>query len=84
MSKKIIDEVMELVEKFGDECEQYGHCSGTATYQSIRAKLREVLERRPMDYHTVSMAHLGIGAVGQLDVTERIVRWTERAHGIGS
>ena len=42
MSKQI-EEVMALVEKFGDECEAYGHGAGLDSYQAIESKLRELL-----------------------------------------
>jgi len=42
MSKQI-NEVMELVELFGDECEACGHGAGMDTYQAIRAKLSDVI-----------------------------------------
>lgn len=69
-----IQEIMGLVKDY----HEYGHQSYK---DAIESKLRELV-REPLSYHDISMAHPAIGAYGQLDVTERIVRWAERAHNI--
>lgn len=60
MTDKIIDEVMELISVLVDECDS--HFFSTAKRldktEAIRAKLREVLERKPLSDTGVNlMAH---------------------------
>lgn len=93
MSEKIIDEVMAMVEKYGDECEAHGHGAGIDTYQSIRAKLREVLERKPMSNTEISLAAHNsdpgdwnnlVHKTCWLDGFHEGVKHAESHHGIGS
>lgn len=39
-------------------------------------------QRVPITFSEIAIAHSEIGAHGQLPVTERLVRWTERRHSI--
>lgn len=56
MSEKIIDEVMALVEEYKDTA--ISGYSGWEESEAIRAKLRDVLERKPLSDTDVSlMAH---------------------------
>lgn len=52
-----------------------------ASYVEAWAKALQA-QRVPLDYHEIAIAHPHIGSHGQLKATERIVRWTERRHGI--
>lgn len=96
MSEKIIDEVMELV-KYA--CDSYAHlswCKDNAEpteaikeelkqdLEAIRAKLREVLDRKPLTDEQIEQA---TGTkIGQplFLAAKGFVQATERAHGIGS
>lgn len=75
------------------ECESCGMQgnSSASLMEDCKPKLREAWNRRtpasqaqrpPLDYHEIAMAHQHIGSYGQLEATERIVRWTERRLGI--
>lgn len=57
MSEKIIDEVMGLVESMAKRA-AYLEMVPRGDMDSIRAKLREVLERKPLsDHHVNLLAH---------------------------
>ena len=95
MNEKIIDEVMELVDgllehtlaithaKTAQELNS-AHGEQVLSVQAIRAKLREVMERKPLTDEQIEQA---IGSkIGQpiFLVAKGFVQATERAHGIGS
>lgn len=93
MSEKIIDEVMRLVGSYGSTVEatvignpeNYTLQSNEdAAFEAIRAKLREVLERKPLTDAQIEQA---TGAkIGRplFLAAKGFVLATERAHGIGS
>lgn len=48
MTEKIIDEVMEMIVDYGDHLELHEFYKAGYLKEAIRAKLREVLERKPL------------------------------------
>ena len=89
MSEKIIDEVMELVEEYGAECEHGGYKFGYVTLQAIRAMVGEVIshgnvqERKPLSDCQIKFVEDSVHFHESVDWNLRFARAIERAHGIG-
>lgn len=91
MSDKIIDEVMELVDKYGVECGEDGLRVKKDFYESaIRAKLREVLERKPISKEKFermeSAAYAATRGKGKtpFEYAENLKNRIEKYHHIGA
>ena len=84
MSEKIIDEVMALVEEYKDTA--ISGYSGWEESEAIRAKLREVLERKPLNINVVHSLIPNLGDRDAWDIEDMytIARSVEKQHNIGS
>lgn len=85
MSEKIIDEVMALVEEYKDTA--ISGYSGWEESEAIRAKLREVLERKPMQEGEIFNWWRGENGFEDHDMCKlqdfsEIVRAVEKRHNI--
>ena len=99
MSEKIIDEVMGLVDSLWVSVVSGGYLDAGRTHDAIRAKLREVLERKPLtdeqladalraggietQYHTDFLRRETWTTCGSMD-PRKIARAIEKHHGIGT
>lgn len=84
MSEKIIDEVMALVEEYKDTA--ISGYSGWEESEAIRAKLREVLERKPLNINVVHSLIPNLGDRDAWDIEDMytIARSVEKQHNIVS
>lgn len=89
---KTIEEIMKLVDAYGDACETFGdyqvHANAmecVAAKAAIESSLRELVERKPLSEDQVEFlkhVHANNAYVG--GDFEAGVRYGERAHGIGA
>lgn len=91
-----IDEIVGLVRGYAEgirqglisEAQGDGFNQGCSEFAQkkldlIRSKLRDLV-REPLSDEDIEMAHLSLGVSCPLYVTQRIIRWTERTHGIAN
>lgn len=85
MSEKIIDEVMGMVERMARRA-AYLEMVPRNDMDSIRAKLREVLERKPLNINVVHSLIPNLGDRDAWDIEDMytIARSVEKQHNIVS
>lgn len=86
MSDKIIDEVMELVDSYAAMQGVDPYDKQVDAHDAIRAKLREVLDRKPLNINVVHSLIPNLGERDAWDIEDMytIARSVEKQHNIVS